>query len=187
MMKYTIAKNGDDLEGIYTLQKSNLRKNLSENEIESDGFVTVDHNRETLGKLNSIEPHIIAKEGGEIIGYILAMTKKSRFDIPIIFPMFAEFDRITYKGKVVSNYNYMVVGQACIHKNYRGKGIIEGCFRRYRKAFSKRYDFSITEIAKTNHRSLNAHKKMGFKEVHSYADSNQTEWVIVVWDWKKAG
>lgn len=187
MITYTLAKNKIDLEGIYALQKANLRKDLSEQEIESDGFVTVDHTWETLKKLNSIEPHIIAKEDEKIIGYVLAMTKKSRFDIPIIFPMFAEFQKITYEGKVVADYDYMVVGQACIHKDYRGEGIIENCFHLYKKTFSNRYDFSITEIAMTNRRSRNAHKKVGFKEIHSYKDSNQIEWVIVVWDWRKPG
>lgn len=184
MIIYTKTRNKADLKGIYDLQQANLKKNLSEQEIESDGFVTVNHNWETLEKLNSIEPHIIAKDNIEIIGYVLAMTKKSRDDIPIIFPMFAEFEKITYEGKLVSDYDYMVVGQACVHKNYRGKGIIENCFRIYKKTFANRYDFSITEIAMTNHRSINAHKKIGFKEIHSYKDSNQNEWIIVVWDWK---
>jgi hypothetical protein len=183
MIIYTTTKNKADLKEIYALQKANLKKNLSEQEIESDGFVTVDHNWETLEKLNSIEPHIIAKDDKEIIGYVLAMTKKSRYDIPIIFPMFNEFEKITYEGKLLSDYAYMVVGQVCVHKNYRGKGVFENCYRIYKKTFVNRYDFSITEIALTNHRSRNAHKKVGFKEIHSYKDSNQNEWVIVVWDW----
>lgn len=184
MIIYKKTRDKEDLKGILALQKANLKKNLSEQEIESDGFVTVDHTWETLEKLTSIEPHVIAKEDKEIIGYVLAMTKRSRNDIPIILPMFAEFDKITYAGKLVSEYNYMVVGQACVHKNYRGKGIIENCFRVYKDTFANRYDFSITEIAKTNLRSINAHKKVGFKEIHSYKDPNDNEWIIVVWDWK---
>ena len=187
MIIYTTSRNKADLKGIYALQKANLKKNLSEQEIESDGFVTIDHNLETLEKLNAVESHIIAIDDGEIIGYVLAMTKKSKYDIPIIFPMFEEFEKITYEGKLVSEYEYMVVGQTCVHKNYRGKGIIENCFRVYKETFANRYDFSITEIALTNHRSRNAHKKVGFKEIHSYIDLNQTEWVIVVWDWKQPG
>ena len=184
MIIYTTTKNKSDLEGIYILQKTNLKKNLSEQEIESDGFVTVDHKRASLEKLTAIEPHIIAKNDKEIIGYVLAMTKESKYDIPIILPMFEEFEKITYEGKLVSEYEYIVVGQSCVHKNYRGQGIIQNCFQVYKETFDKRYDFTITEIAVTNHRSRNAHKKVGFKEIHSYTDSNQTEWVIVVWDWK---
>src|SRR5690554_592589 len=125
MITYTTAKNEDELRGILALQKANLKKNLSEEEIKRDGFVTVDHTYELLNKLHDIAPHIIAKDKSEVVGYVLAMTKKSRFDIPIIFPMFEEFDNIVFKGKTVSDYNYMVVGQACIHKDYRGRGLVE--------------------------------------------------------------
>lgn len=184
MITYATTHNTSELEGIYALQKLNLKKNLSKQEVERDGFVTVDHDWETLEKFNSIEPHVIAKNNDEVVGYVLAMTKVSRFDLPIIFPMFEEFEKINYKGKAVSTYDYMVVGQACIHKDYRGKGLIENCFRVYKEAFAERYDFSITEIAATNQRSIKAHQKVGFKEVHSYTDPDQNEWVVVIWDWK---
>lgn len=113
------------------------------------------------------------------------MTKASRYDLPIIFPMFEEFDKIMYKGKIVSDYDYMLVGQACIDKDYRGQELIENCFRVYKEAFVERYDFSITEIAKSNIRSLKAHQKVGFEEIHSYIDADNTEWSVVVWDWKR--
>jgi|SRR5690554_162018 len=185
MITYTTAKNEDELRGILALQKANLKKNLSEEEIKRDGFVTVDHTYELLNKLHDIAPHIIAKDKSEVVGYVLAMTKKSRFDIPIIFPMFEEFDNIVFKGKTVSDYNYMVVGQACIHKDYRGRGLVENCFRKYKETFADRYDFSITEIAMSNKRSLYAHRKVGYEVVHTYTDPEQNEWAIVIWDWNK--
>lgn len=184
MINYsTTYRNKADLEGISTLQKANLKKNLSNQEIETYGFVTVDHSLEMLENLNSIEPQIVAKDDKEVIGYVLAMTKLSKSDIPIILPMFEEFEKIDYNGQLVSEYNYMVVGQVCVHKNYRGKGVFEKCFQLYKDTFADRYDICITEIALANHRSRNAHKKVGFKEIHIYTDSYQTQWVIVLWDW----
>lgn len=183
MITYTLTKTEADLKGIYALQKDNLKINLSEQEITKGGFVTISHDWETLQKLNSIEPHVIAKYDEHIVGYVLAMTKQSKYDIPIIIPMFEEFDKIIYQGKLVSEYNYMVVGQVCVHKDFRGIGIFSNCYDLYKKTFENRYDFCITEIAVTNQRSRNAHKKIGFKEIHFYEDSSQIEWVIVVWDW----
>jgi GNAT superfamily N-acetyltransferase len=183
MITYSLTKNDSDLEGILSLQKANLKKNLSQEEIEKNGFVTVDHTPAALEGLAHIEPHAIAKDGDKVVGYVFAMTKESRYELPIIFPMFEEFDKIMYKGKVVSDYDYMLVGQACIDKDYRGQGLIENCFRVYKEAFAERYDFSITEIAKSNVRSLKAHKKVGFEEIHSYTDDDGTEWAVVVWEW----
>ncbi|RYM34986.1 GNAT family N-acetyltransferase [Brumimicrobium glaciale] len=184
MITYSTSSNKTDLQGILTLQKANLKKNLSQEEIEKNGFVTVDHTPEALTDLANIEAHAIAKDGDKVVGYVLAMTKSSRYELPIIFPMFDEFDKIIYKGKIVSDYDYMLVGQACIDKDYRGQGLIENCFRVYKEAFSGRYDFSITEIAKSNIRSLKAHKKVGFEEIHSYVDGDGVEWAVVVWEWR---
>src|SRR5690554_7712478 len=132
MITFKTTNNKKDLEGILQLQKANLKINLSKDEVEKDGFVTVDHDWETLIGLTNIEPHAIAKDNGKVVGYVLAMTKKSRLDIPLIYPMFDEFKKISYRGKAISDYNYMVVGQACVHKNYRGQGLIEGLFEEYK-------------------------------------------------------
>src|SRR6476620_1567477 len=110
MITYTTSDTSSDLEGILGLQKSNLRKGLTDQEIQSQGFVTVDHTYEILEDLNKHERHIIAKDKNKVIGYVLAMTKHSKFDIPILLPMFQEFDKTYYKEKFISDYNYIIVG-----------------------------------------------------------------------------
>jgi GNAT superfamily N-acetyltransferase len=184
MIVFTTAHGRSDLEGILALQKSNLARNLSAEEIQHQGFVTVDHSYDQLKKLNDNERHVIAKEGDRVVGYVLAMTSQSKFDIPIIIPMFEAFDGIVYRGRKVTQYNYIVVGQVCIDKEYRGRGIFDECYSAYKTHYSGKYDFAITEIARTNQRSLNAHKRIGFKEVHSYFSQDNSEWIIVLWDWK---
>jgi hypothetical protein len=87
MIEFTTANSKSDLEGILILQKSNLAKGLSFEEIQSQGFVTVDHSFDQLKKLNDIEKHVIAKDDEKVIAYVLAMTQKSRHDIPILVPM----------------------------------------------------------------------------------------------------
>ena len=113
------------------------------------------------------------------------MTKQSKFDIPVLAPMFNIFDTILFKGKIVSAYNYMLIGQVCIDKNYRGQGIFDNCYSVYRKYYCDKYDFAITEIASTNFRSRKAHKRIGFEELHSYLSPDKTEWIVVIWGWKK--
>ncbi len=185
MITFETTGKKEDLQAILNLQKDNLKKNLSKEEAEIYGFVTVDHDWETLIGLTNIEPHIVAKENGKVVGYVLAMTKKSRFDIPLIYPMFDEFKKIPYRGKLIADFNYMVVGQACVHKDYRGQGLIEGLFHQYKTAFSDRYDFSITEIESSNKRSLRAHQKVGYEIIHSYSDSSDNHWNVVIWEWQE--
>lgn len=180
---YTRSSTDVELAEILALQKINLKANITENEISSQGFLTVSHTLNDLKTLNNFENHLIIKDEEKVVGYILAMTEYSKYDIPILIPMFEVFDKIKYMGKLISAYNYIVIGQVCIDKNYRGKGILSKAYDAYRKYFSKKYDFAITEISTSNTRSLHAHKKAGFRGIYTYIDSNNIEWSVVIWDW----
>jgi ribosomal protein S18 acetylase RimI-like enzyme len=183
MMRYKISETIEDLAGILQLQQANLPVNLSNDEMRQQGFVTVQHSMADLQQMHRYEKNIIAKDGENIAGYLLCMTEHSKADIPVLVPMFDIFDEIVFNGKLVAEYRYIVVGQVCIGKAYRGQGLLDKCYTAYRNHFISRYDFAITEIATSNQRSINAHKRIGFKEVHRYTDPRQTEWSIVVWEW----
>lgn len=184
-LEYKSACSTEDLQGILCLQKMNLAHNLDTAEIKSQGFVTVDHSFEQLKKLNDIEQHILAKDGDKVIGYILAMTSCSRHAIAVLVPMFELFEQISYRGKKIADFRYMVVGQVCVDKDYRGRGVFDNCYGKYREQFSPNYDFAITEIALSNQRSLRAHFRAGFRELHRYTGPDHTEWSIVIWEWNE--
>ncbi len=183
MITFTTSKSIEDLAGIIELQKKNLPSNLTKEEISREGFVTVVHSLEDLKKMNAIEQSTIAKDDDKIIAYLLAMTSKSKSAIPVLMPMFESFDKIKFRGKILSGYNYIVVGQVCVAKGYRGQGILDNCYAEYKKQFSGKYDFAITEIASRNLRSINAHKRIGFREIHGYTAPDNEQWSIVVWKW----
>jgi len=183
MITYTTSKTESDLQGILELQQRNLPTNLVPEEVLSQGFVTVTHSLGDLSRMNGIEPHVIAKDGERVIGYLLAMTVQSSADFPVLIPMFELFEQIQFRGKTISNYNYLVVGQVCVDKNYRGQGILDQCYEAYKNHFKDKYDFAITEIATKNQRSIKAHKRIGFSEIHRYEVPNEEEWSVVLWEW----
>lgn len=186
MIEYNIASSDNDLKGILSLQAKNLTKSLSENEISNQGFVTIEHSFDLIKKLNNTERHIVAKVNDNIVGYVLSMTKNARLEIPILYPMFEIFDKTVYNDKSISENNYIIVGQVCVDKDFRGQGIFDNCYKAYKEFHKDKYDFAITEIAQTNIRSLNAHKRIGFSELTFYNDPNNTTWIVVVWDWKNS-
>jgi L-amino acid N-acyltransferase YncA len=110
------------------------------------------------------------------------MTAKSKDAIPVLKPMFILFDAIQFHNKLVAAFNHIVVGEVCVDKAYRGKGILDNCYIAYKEAFAHKYDFAITEIATKNARSLNAHKRIGFKNVCTYTAPDGVEWQIVIWE-----
>ena len=186
MIIYTTAQTRKDLEHILALQKANLPSVLSEEEMALQGFVTVVHTLESLQKMNDIETHVMAKVKGQVIAYLLAMTAASQNSIPVLKPMFQVFESIRYKDNPVAAYHYIVVGQVCVEKKYRGQGILDSCYRLYKNLFQLKYDFAITEIATRNIRSIYAHKRIGFNELHKYTAPDGEEWSIVIWDWRIA-
>jgi L-amino acid N-acyltransferase YncA len=183
MITYTTAQNDTDLHQILALQKQNLAAGLTKEQINSQGFVTVSHRFEDLKKMNEIEQHVIGKDNDRVVAYLLAMTEHSKFDVPVLFPLFEMFERVDYQNKKIAGYKYIVVGQACVAENYRGKGVFDACYAAYRDCFKNKYDFAITEIAIRNQRSINAHKRIGFESIYSYAAPDGEEWSVVLWKW----
>jgi len=107
------------------------------------------------------------------------------------------------------SFNYVVVGQICIRKGFRSKyQIFQRLYQLYKEKYCAKYRYlfthslthslthpltvtrllqfshCITEIAKDNPRSLQAHIRVGFKIVHTSL-FNGTEFYIVAWDWNK--
>jgi predicted GNAT superfamily acetyltransferase len=185
MINITTSSTSQELDGILKLQKQNLKKDLTAEQIKEQGFVTVSHSLEDLEKMHRYEPNIIAKDGEAIAAYVLGMTEQSKNDIPRLLEMYESFDHIIYQGKSVAAYRYIVVGQVCVGQDYRGKGLFDQCYKAYKDYFKPKYDFAITEIASINLRSMNAHKRVGFKIIYTYTDSSDVEWDVVVWDWKQ--
>ncbi len=184
MIVYTTAETNEDILQILELQKHNLPQNLTEEQIAAQGFVTVIHNFDILKKMNVIEQSIIAKDDDRVIGYLLAMTGESRNDIPVLIPMFNAFDTVMFGNRKIAEYKYIIVGQVCIAEGWRGQGILDNCYLEYKRHFSKKYDFAVTEIMDKNKRSLNAHRRIGFVTIHNYQDTAGDKWSIVLWDWR---
>lgn len=185
MLEFTTAKTDKELRQILDLQQQNLSKNLSLEETLEQGFLTVEHDFEILKKMNDLENATIAKENDQVVGFLLAMTKDLRQDIPILIPMFDVFDNLDFEDRKIQDYNYIVVGQACIGASYRGKGVFDQCYAAYKRHLCEKYDFTITEISKRNTRSLRAHTRVGFKVIHDFVAPDGEAWDIVVWDWRR--
>lgn len=183
MIHYTKAITDADLNGILQLQKENLPNALTEEEIRSQGFVTVVHEFETLKNLNETEAHVIAKDGDAIVAYLLCMTGKAKDNVPVLKPMFELFGEIPFADKRIADFHYLVVGQVCVAKAYRGKGLLDSCYEYYKNNFKAKYDFAITEIDANNTRSLKAHNRIGFDKIHRFKEKDGVDWIVVLWDW----
>ncbi|MFC0773278.1 GNAT family N-acetyltransferase [Terrimonas alba] len=178
----TLATTTEDLQQILDLQRQNLINRIDESEIKSQGFVTLQHSLKNLEQMNELAPSVIIKDDSKVVGYALTMLKECRQIIPDLEPMFRLFDSLTWNNRPLNSYSFYIMGQVCIHKDYRGKGLFEQLYLHHKKIYSSKFELFLTEIATRNHRSLRAHEKVGFKPIHIHRDSLD-EWAVVGWDW----
>lgn len=175
---YTTTTSIDELQQILKLQQSNLPASISNNEKEKEGFVTVQHDLEILKKMHHLEPHIIAKDDNNVIGYALSMVRSFKEDIDVLKPMFVKIDHL-----LNADTSYIVMGQVCIDKEYRKQGIFRGLYHKMQEELNNKYDVLITEVAANNTRSLNAHYAIGFTDLLVY-EADGVTWHLVQWHWK---
>ncbi len=128
--------------------------------------------------MNKREPHIIAKDQDKVVGYTLCMTSDFGNYIEILKPMFKKIE-----DSLDRSNKYIVMGQVCIDKAYRGHGIFRGLYQKMKLELQEKYDLLITEVAANNLRSLNAHYAIGFKTLVIY-DADQIDWHLIHWDWE---
>jgi len=183
LIQFTTVNTPNEIQQILDLQSINLPKNISTSEAKEQGFVTVHHDFEILSAMNEKYPHVIAKDEGQVVGYTLVMLPEFGNKIPVLVSLFDKINQLYYKDDLLKEVNYFVMGQVCVAKNYRGKGVFANLYQQMKKEMSAHFKYIITEIATRNTRSMRAHKKVGFETIHVFSTPEE-EWAIVAWDWQ---
>ena len=183
MLTLTTVASSGELEEILRLQQQNLLQNIDDVEMQTQGFVTMIHSLDVLQKMHALAPSVIAKDNGKVVGYALVMLRECRELFPPLEPMFNNFDNLEYKEHPLNHYQYYVMGQVCIDKQYRRTGLFDQLYQKHKEIYSGDYDFIMTEVSTRNLRSLRAHERVGFETINTYSD-DLDEWAVVLWNWK---
>jgi hypothetical protein len=183
-IEFATVSTEDEVREILELQAGNLRAALTPETMASQGFVTVRHDPSVLLRMNHAAPAIIAKSAGHVVGYALVMPRSFAADVPILNPLFEMLDTLAWKGiSLRGNTRWFVMGQICIATEYRGIGIFDGLYRVMAEKYADRFDFTFTEVAARNTRSLRAHARVGFETLHVYPDATAgEEWHVIALD-----
>ncbi len=184
MYSFSLVTNISELSQIAALSKENLRNALSAEEKQTQGFITWEYDLSLLEKLHSIAPAVIVKYEEKVVGYALTAFKETAAVFPDVNNMIQHLETLFYEGKPMKDYHYYIMGQVCIAKDHRGKGLFDRLYQYHKTAYSADFDILATEVSTSNHRSLKAHKNTGFKTINTYRDAID-EWDVVIWDWRK--
>ena len=173
-----------ELQGIRNLQEENLTVNISPEEAVSQGFLTAAYTIEFLQEMNDSSPSIVAKDGDVVVGYALVATQSVRSKHDLLEGLFDSIDRCEYQGQLLKDEKYVVVGQLCVAKEYRGQGLVNDLYGHFRDCLKDEYKYLVTDVAQANTRSLKAHKKRGFEVINELTYGG-FGWDIVLWNWRK--
>jgi GNAT superfamily N-acetyltransferase len=183
-IRFSTVTQAGEVGQIAELQAANLRSVITPEAAASQGFLTVRHALDVLERMNQTTPGVIAKDGDRIVGYALVMPREFAADVPILAPLFQMLEGLAWRGVPLrESPRWFVMGQICIAEGYRGRGIFDGLYRAMADEYRDRYDFTITEVAARNIRSVRAHARAGFRTLHVYPDpSTGEEWHVIVLD-----
>lgn len=172
-----------ELEGIKKLQTANQKSVLSEEERSREGFVTAVYSLDLLRQMHHSCPSVICVDDHQnVIGYALVTTKEIRKEHLLLENLFTTIDSQVYKGQPLQNSHYVVVGQLCVAKNFRGKGIAQKMYSFFKEELSENYEYCVTDVDETNLKSFKTHLKVGFEVLHKF-HYDDSQWNLVLWDW----
>jgi ribosomal protein S18 acetylase RimI-like enzyme len=183
MLKAAIVTTEEELLQIHQLNLLNLKTNLDAAEQAAEGFVTWLYSFELLQKLHQLAPSIIVKDEEKVAGYALTTLKEASAFHPDLETMFNNLAAVQYKNKNLPAHKFYCMGQICVAKEYRGKGIVNRLYQKHREMYGTQFDFLLTEVSTNNIRSIKTHEKIGFQTIYTYRDKMDT-WNVIVWDWK---
>jgi ribosomal protein S18 acetylase RimI-like enzyme len=181
MITYFPVSTDDHIHQILHLQQQNLAANLTEEQKNTQGFVSLVHTFDVLQRMNKEEPSMVALDEGKIAGYCLAMTENFKEEIPDLQPMYRKIAAMQSRGEIMKG-PYITIGQVCVAEAYRGQGVLDSLYEAFKQQFSSRYAFAVTEVSSRNQRSLRAHKRIGFTVMYTHPGG---EWLTVLWDWSR--
>ena len=178
-----VVTTSHELQQILDLQKQNLKQFITSEEKQAQGFLTMQFTLPMLETLRALAPSVIIKHDDQVVAYAITLALEGRQAYPDLEPMFVNFEKLQWKGRSLYDYKFYVMGQICVAKEHRSKGLFDQLYQHHKTVYSPQYDFIITEISTSNHRSIQAHKRAGFQTIATYEDI-MDNWNVVVWDWQ---
>lgn len=180
MYQACLVSRKEELEQIAALSAQNLRTVVSATEKKEQGFITWEYPLALLEAMHAIAPSVIIKQGEQVAGFALTATQEMTRVHPELAVMLQNLQTLTYNNQPILAHRLYMMGQICIDKAHRGKGLFDLLYQHHKAVYSKQYDLLLTEISTSNHRSLRAHQRVGFETIHTYHD-HLDEWDVVVW------
>jgi hypothetical protein len=174
MLETRLGKTSD-INGVLQLQEQNLFRNLSIEELKN-GFVTTPFTRAQIEEIIEQDGLFVGLDNKlSIIAYVFAGSWAYFSQWEIFNVMTSRFPKLSFHNVPITTKNTFQYGPICIHKDYRGQGMIYRIFETMRMAFVEKYPISVTFINSINKISEHAHtQKLGWEIVDEFEFNGNT-------------
>jgi L-amino acid N-acyltransferase YncA len=164
-----------DLQQVIALQQANHRKALG---LKESGYLTFECSMPILEQVNRKTPAVVARQGSEVLGYVIVADWSDRDLLPQYSTMFREIVDLQRTATLAQNARLLINCQACIHESQRGKGVLSLLYSALAEYYSHHFEILIGEIGERNRRSVMAHTKLGVDWLGTYTNENGETWKI---------
>lgn len=183
-----VAKGWDSqrqIPEILELQRKYLKRNVSAEEAEQEGFLTAEYTVEFMQEMWDHHPPIVAVDAatGRVVGYTLVGTKAIREKHPLLKDLFDTLDRSPWQGRPLADRNYVICSQLCVAKEHRKHGLAVRLYQTFRECLASDFECVATDVASANIASIKAHLRAGF-EIFGTLTYGGITWEMVVWNWR---
>jgi hypothetical protein len=158
----------DDLPEILRLQEANLISRLSPAE-KADGFLSVAFPPDQFIEMHAEIPLAVAESAEGLGGYMCGSSLAASAKVPLLARMISLFPETLFEGKSLDNYRAFVYGPVCIDRSFRGQGVLEGLFGKFKHQLAGRFDIGVLFVSLDNPRSMRAHtQKLVMQRVREF-------------------
>ena len=156
-----------DYEGMVKLQRANFISNLSAAEA-LDGFLSIEYTEEQFEEINNDAGIAVALSDGELVGYLCGASCGYSRQFPILNAVVQQFSNRTIRERGMTEANTFVYGPVCIGRSFRGTGVLQGLYKTIKEIAGPRYGHCVLFISDRNPRSLNAHLRLGMRDLGTF-------------------
>ena len=185
MIDIRMARSERDLKGIKTLCSENHFSKLSDKELNTQGFITINYSLDELKALHEIAASVIALDNQKVVGYALVANKESLGIHHMLDDLIRFIEHTTYQSISFRNSRYIVVGQLCVSKAYRRQKIAQRIYEKFQQIYGNDYHYCITSVDIKNQGSIKAHLMRGFKEIQTTTYQCKS-YSVILWDWTES-
>ena len=163
-----------DYPAIVQLNRENFIANLTE-DARRDGFLSAVFTLEQTAAMAEDLGTTVAIVDNQLAGFLCAFRNEFPHGSPVVAKMIESYDRMSFAGKLLSEYETYAYGPVCIDRAHRRKGLLRGLYEEQRRELAARFEVGVALIARSNQHSLEAHiAGLGMTDVGTFeVNSNQ--------------